>query len=108
MDTQSKPIQKVAHPSNIRFRPLAHLPLDFRSLWWSPISVATMTDNADSKETGIVLNDLNSRQSSKDERVEVIDVSAQPVVLKVYKRRFLGLLQLFLLNVVASWDVSFA
>jgi hypothetical protein len=34
--------------------------------------------------------------------------SAPPVVFKVYKRRFIGLGQLILLNIVASWDVSLA
>lgn len=40
---------------------------------------------------------------------ETADISTRTSapVYKVYKRRFLGLLQLVLLNIVISWDVCF-
>jgi hypothetical protein len=59
------------------------------------------------KETATTPSRTGSQNSSVLPSAEHLDTSAQPVVYKVYKRRYIGLIQLFLLNVVASWDVSF-
>lgn len=46
--------------------------------------------------------------TSSPSRSTVDDVSSpgEPVVYKVYKIRWFGLMQLVLLNIVVSWDVS--
>ena len=41
------------------------------------------------------------------ESVEEARSPIAPVVYKVYKRRWFGLMQLVLLNIIVSWDVSF-
>ena len=38
--------------------------------------------------------------------VENVPSDGEPVVYKVYKIRWFGLMQLVLLNIVVSWDVS--
>ena len=38
--------------------------------------------------------------------VDVVPSAGEPVVYKVYKIRWFGLMQLVLLNIVVSWDVS--
>jgi hypothetical protein len=50
---------------------------------------------------------LSSPDSSKPLQSygQVQDAAAGPVTYRVYKRRFFGLAQLVLLNVVVSWDV---
>jgi hypothetical protein len=42
-----------------------------------------------------------ARQSEGESRMD-----SQPAEYRVYKRRWFGLLQLVLLNVIVSWDVS--
>lgn len=66
-----------------------------------------MANYMDSKETPAALRSPGSQDSSTVPIAEHFEDDVHPVVYKVYKRRFIGLFQLFLLNVVASWDVSF-
>ena len=43
-------------------------------------------------------------QSAPDE--VTMPTGERPIIYKVYKRRWFGLMQLVLLNIVVSWDVS--
>ena len=53
-------------------------------------------------------DEAQNAESSGQPRAEIDDASPseEPVVYKVYKIRWFGLMQLVLLNIVVSWDVS--
>lgn len=61
------------------------------------------------------IDEAGASKPSKRDAIDQIQVqeaeqsqsASQPAQYRVYKRRFLGLLQLVLLNVVVSWDVCF-
>lgn len=48
-------------------------------------------------------NDLSLNDTNGDESVAAGDA---PIQYRTYKRRWFGLLQLVLMNIVVSWDVS--
>ena len=57
-------------------------------------------------ETNESANEQNREQDVDSSGQDAIYLSQQPMIYKSYKRRWFGLLQLVLLNIVVSWDVS--
>lgn len=66
----------------------------------SPADVETVSTR---QVSGTAEIEIESNHGQSDVQLEEGAVS--PRQYKVYKRRFLGLIQLVLLNIVVSWDV---
>lgn len=54
---------------------------------------------------GVGIDGAGDEDGRNEQQVER-DSEGRPVVYKVYKRRWFGLVQLTLLNIIVSWDVS--
>lgn len=67
--------------------------------------IETMVDNADIK----CINPSGSKSISctGSPSLDISPGYQEPTVRKVYKRRFIGVAHLALLNIVVSWDVSY-
>lgn len=71
----------------------------------TPILEQSLSSNAHGDKDSKDVEMASANSASPDE--VTTNMAVEMPVYKVYKRRFFGLFQLVLLNIVISWDVRF-
>lgn len=68
--------------------------------------MASEKDTTQPASADVHVEQLQTQSSSSDPAVDVDMETNDSTVYRTYKRRWFGLLQLVLLNIIVSWDVS--